>query len=202
MNRAMLGILLLCLCAPVAARADDSSTADNPPATDSFSYSDLELNHLREHSAFFGDSSAGYGLRFSYDSSDLVYLFGQWNHLSFDTLAAHRDVAGVGVGAHQAYNDKFSFYADLMFLQDRFSSAAAQATDDYWRVDYGFRGHLNNILELDGAIFTERSTIFGARPFGERLGFGLDLSAFSILAAEEHTADGNSTELSLVWAYR
>jgi hypothetical protein len=202
MNRTLIGLLLLCVWAPLPAWADDNTNAGNPPAADSFSYSDLEPNRLREHSDYFGDTAAGTGFRFSYDFPGEVYLLGQWNHLKFDTLAAHRDLTGVGIGAHQAYNDKLSFYVDLSFMQDRFSSSTASATDDFWRLNYGFRGHMSDLLELDGAIFTERNTIFGARPFGERLGLGLDFSVLSLLLAAEHTANGNRSELSLVWAYR
>jgi hypothetical protein len=131
-----------------------------------------------------------------------VYLFGQWDKLDFDTLPGSHTLQGIGVGAHQAYNEHTSFYIDLAFLKDELSSSLRSAADDYWRVTYGFRLHSNDLLEVDAAIFTERNTTFGARPFGERLGLGLDFSSLALQAAIEHSADGNRTMLSLSWAYR
>lgn len=197
MKRAAYGLLAASLLLPAAAIADDAV-----PTTDIFSYSTLEADHLHAHSDYFGDSSSGNGLKFSYDFADEVYLYGQWDKLNFDTLGGSHTLEGVGVGAHQAYNPSMSFYIDLAFLRDQLSSSLGSAADDYWRVTYGFRGKANSVLEIDGAIFTERNTVFGRRSFGERLGFGLDFSVFSLLTAVEHTADGNRTELTLMWAYR
>jgi len=190
--------LLACLGLPLPALADD---AVPPPSNDVFSYDTLTVDHLHEHSDFFGDSSQGNGLALSYDFSG-VYLFGQWNKLDFDTLPGSHTLQGVGVGAHQAYSTNTSFYIDLSYLQDKLSSNLGAGSDDYWRVDYGMRSQVTEMLEFDAAIFTERNTSFGRRPFGERVGGGIDFSAFSLLAALEHTADGNRTEISLSWAFR
>jgi hypothetical protein len=95
-----------------------------------------------------------------------------------------------------------SFYIDLAYLQDKLSSSLGAGSDDYWRVTYGMRGQITEMLEVDAAIFTERNTSFGRRPFGERIGGGVDMGPFSLLGAVEHTADGNRTEISLSWAYR
>jgi len=196
MKPAVLGLFAACLL-PGAAFGDDVV-----PTTDIFSYSTLEADHWHMHSDYFGDSSSGNGLKFSYDFPDEVYLFGQWDKLNFDSLkGGSHTLEGVGVGAHQAYNPNLSFYIDLAFLRDKLSGFS-DASDNYWRVSYGFRGKANSVLEIDGAIFTERNTVFGRRSFGERLGFGLDFSVFSLLTAVEHTADGNRTELTLMWAYR
>lgn len=199
MNRHAGIVFALCLLAPLASRADDAA----PPSTDVFSYSYLEANRLSERSDFFASRSAGDGLKFSYDSTSMVYLFGQWNRLNFDSRSGSHDLYGLGVGAHQAYSTAVSFYADLSFLRDKLdSSTLSGASENYWRFAYGFRGHMSSSLELDGAIFTERRTQFGARPFGERLGLGLDFSPFSVTLSGEHTADGNRTELSFMWNYK
>jgi hypothetical protein len=189
-------VLMICLALPLPALADDAAV----PSTDIFSYSTLTVDHLHEHSDFFRDSSQGNGLALSYDFSG-VYVFGQWNKLDFDTLPGSHTVQGIGVGAHQAYSNTTSFYIDLAYLQDKLSSSLRARSDDYWRVDYGLRAQVTEMLEADAAIFTERNTTFGRRPFGERVGGGIDFSAFSLLVGFEHTADGNRTELSLSWAY-
>ena len=189
--------LLACLILPWPALADD---ANQPPAQDVFSYSTLQVDHLREHSDYFGDSSQGYGAALSYDFGD-TYVFGQWNKLAFDSTTAHHILEGIGVGAHQAYNSTTSFYIDLAFLHDQLSPELADRSDNYWRVSYGLRSQLASMLELNAAIFTERNTDFGRRPFGERLGAGLDFSAVSLLGTVEHTADGNRIQFSLVWTY-
>lgn len=186
------------LILPSLAWADDAGA----PATDLYSYSTLEVDHLHAHSDYFGDSSSGNGVKFSYDMANAVYVFGQWDKLDFNTLPGSHTLEGIGIGAHQAYNANLSFYIDLAFLKDQLSSSLGSAADDYWRVTYGFRGQANSLLEVDGAIFTERNTVFGRRPFGERLGLGLDFSALSLVASAEHTADGNRSELQLIWAYR
>jgi hypothetical protein len=192
--------LLACLALPLPVLADDTPA----PANDVFSYSTLTVDHQHEHSDFFADSSQGNGLALSYDFSG-VYLFGQWAKLDFDTLGApntgSHTVQGVGVGAHQAYSNTMSFYIDLAYMQDKLSSNLGAGNDDYWRVDYGMRAQVTEMLEVDAAIFTERNTSFGRRPFGERLGGGVDFGPVSLLAAIEHTANGNRTELSLSWAY-
>lgn len=202
MKSPVLWLFAVGLLSPGLALADTSAASTGAPAADSFSYSTLEVNQLGEHSDFFNDRSSGSGLKFSYDSVDDVYIFGQWNRLNFNVLPGSHNLYGVGIGAHQAYNSETSFYIDAAFLKDQLDAKLGGAVDDYWRVDYGFRYHANSVLELDGAIFTERSTDFGRRPFGERVGLGLDLSVISLLGAVEHTADGNRTELSLVWSYR
>lgn len=177
--------------------------ADNaPPATDIYSYSLLQVDRLQQHSDFFSDSSAGNGVKLSYDFSDAVYLFGQWNKLSFDHRSGSHTLQGIGVGAHQAYSSSTSFYIDLAFLQDKLSASLGSGADDYWRISYGLRAQASSVLELDAAIFTERNTEFGRRPFGERLGLALDFSSLSLAVAGEHTANGNRAELSLSWAYR
>ena len=197
-------VLMACLGLPLPALADDAPV----PSTDIFSYSTLTLDHQHEHSDYFGNSSQGNGLALSYDFSG-VYVFGQWNKLDFDqwnklvsgASPGSHTVQGIGVGAHQAYSNNTSFYIDLSYLQDKLSSNLGAGSDDYWRVDYGLRSQVTEMIELDAAIFTERNTTFGRRPFGERVGGGIDFSAFSLLAAYEHTADGNRTEISLSWAY-
>lgn len=201
-------VLMAALLAPGLARAADVP-ASQGPATDVFSYSTLEFGRTHAHSDYFGDSSSGTGIKFSYDFDGGVYVFGQWSKLDFDTLpgsslGSHgsHTLEGIGVGAHQAYNEHASFYIDAAFLKDELSSSLAGRTDDYWRVTYGFRLHSSDLLEFDAAIFTERNTSFGGRPFGERVGLGLDFSSLALLAAVEHTSDGNRTMFSLSWSYR
>jgi hypothetical protein len=187
--------LLACLALPLPALADDQ-----PPATDVFSYSTLEADHLHQHSDYFGDSSQGNGFRAAWDFDGGVYVFGQLARLDFDRVGSHT-LQGAGVGAHQAYNASMSFYIDLAFMQDKLSGFSDRS-DDYWRVDYGMRQQLTSMIEWDAAIFTERNTEFGGRPFGVRIGGGLDFGPVSLLAAVEHTANGNTTLLNLVLAYR
>jgi hypothetical protein len=194
--------LLACLALPLTALADDPV-----PSTDIFSYSTLEADHFREHSDYFKDSSQGNGLRAAWDFDGGVYLFGQWAKLDFDRKLASGQIGshtlqGIGVGAHQAYSANMSFYIDLTFMQDKLSADLGARSDDYWRVDYGMRAQVTTMIELDGAIFTERNTEFGGRPFGVRAGGGLDFGPVSLLAAYEHTANGNTTMLNLIWAYR
>jgi len=188
--------LLACLALPLPALADDQI-----PATDIFSYSTLELDHLHQHSDFFADSSQGNGFKAAWDFDGGVYLFGQWAKLDFDRVGSDT-LQGIGVGAHQAYSSTMSFYIDLAFIQDKLSADIGGGSDDYWRVDYGMRAQVTTMIELDAAIFTERNTQFGGRPFGERVGGGLDFGPVSLLAAVEHTANGNTTLINLIWAYR
>jgi len=190
--------LLACLTLPLPALADDASS--QTPATDIFSYSALTVDHLRQHSNYFGDSSQGNGLAAAYDFGD-TYVFGQWNKLDFDANTGSHTLEGIGVGAHQAYSSTVSFFIDLAFLHDQLSAEFNDRSDNYWRIDYGLRSKLNSLLELDAAMFTERNTDFGRRPFGERLGLGLNFSVIGVMAAAEHTADGNCVEISLTWTY-
>lgn len=195
MSFRVLGLLGL-LALPLSALADDQI-----PATDIFSYSTLELDHLHQHSNYFGDSSQGNGLKAAYDFDGGVYIFGQWAKLDFDRVGSHT-LQGIGVGAHQAYSSTMSFYIDLAFMQDKLSADIGARSDDYWRVDYGMRAQVTTMIELDAALFTERNTQFGGRPFGVRAGGGVDFGPVSLLAAVEHTANGNTTLLNLIWAYR
>lgn len=195
MKSAISGLLILLVLAPGLARADGNAPADP------FDYSVVTVDHLGIRSDFFADRSSGNGIKLAYDDQDGVYLFGQWNHLNFDTLSGSHNLYGVGIGAHQAYNPDTSFYIDAGFYRDQLSATLGSAVDDFWRVNYGLRYKLATAVELDAAIFTERSTDFGRRPFGERLGLGVDLGPIALQAAGEHTADGNRTEISLSWAY-
>jgi hypothetical protein len=201
MRPAITGLLILGLLFPGVTLADAAAAAAGAPATDPFDYSALQVNRLQAHSDYFADTSSGDGLLLSYDSGEYVYVYGQWDHLKFKTLPGSHNVYGVGVGAHQAYNTSTSFFIDAAFMKDQLSGSLGGQADDYWRVDYGFRNHPTDLVEFDGSIFTERGTVFGRRPFSERLGLGLDFSVISVMAAAEHTADGNRTEITLSWNY-
>ena len=187
---------------PLQTTQEQSTPASQSQAPqDAFSYSYLQVNRLSEHSNFFNDRSAGEGLKFSYDFDNMVYLFGQWNRLDFDTLPDHHDLSGIGVGAHQSYSQSTSFFIDLAYLRDRLSGSLGGATDDYWRVTYGFQSHLSSFISWTGAIFTERNTEFGRRPFGENLGLIFGGSIVALEISGEHTADGNRLEAALNWYY-
>ncbi|MGA9856182.1 MAG: hypothetical protein WBR29_13010 [Gammaproteobacteria bacterium] len=213
----------LLFIAPLAAHADpqtqttQSQSANNTPSAqntqtsqnsqsqttqDVFSYSYLQINRLSEWSDYFNDRSAGNGLEFSYGFDGGVYLFGQWNRLDFQTLDGHHDLTGFGVGAHQQYNDSTSFFIDLEILRDRLSGSLGGAEDIYWRVDYGFNTHLSDFVAFTGAIFTERNTDFGRRPFGERLGLSLGSNILALGLFGEHTANGNRLQAELNWYYK
>jgi len=195
-------LLAGCLLVPGVALAAPMAASTGAPAADSFSYSTLEVNRLGVHTDFFADRSSGNGLKFSYDTPEGVYVFGQWNHLDFSSGPGSHNLYGAGIGAHQAFNEQTSFYIDAAFMRDQLDGKLGGGVDNFWRVNYGFRYHATSLIELDGAIFTERSTDFGRRPFGEHLGLGLDFSVITLLVAGEHTADGNRTEISLAWSYR
>ncbi|HEX5339734.1 MAG TPA: hypothetical protein VFX47_02520 [Gammaproteobacteria bacterium] len=200
MNRMVPATLVLLCSAVFTVHAQDSG-ASQAPRKDPFSYSYLEVDHLVVNSDYFNDRSAGNGIRFSYDFPNSVYLFGQWNRLDFDTQPGSENLTGFGIGTHQAYNDRTSFFADLGYYRDALSASLGGKTDNYLRVSYGFRGMLTSYVELDGAIFTERNTDFGRRPFGERLGVGFKSQYFGLMLSGEHTANGNRVEAKLSWFY-
>ncbi|MGH8373180.1 MAG: hypothetical protein ACRETO_10670 [Gammaproteobacteria bacterium] len=197
---ALAGLSLLWLVS-FTAYAQDNGGSQSPPK-DSMSYSYLQLDQLSQKSDYFNDRSKGKGIRFSYDFSNAVYLFGQWNKLDFDTLPGSENLTGFGIGTHQAYNDQTSFFVDLGYYRDALSGSLGGISDNYWRVSYGFRGMLTSYLELDGALFTERNTDFGRRPFGERLGLGFKSQYIGLMVSGEHTANGNRVEATLSWFYR
>lgn len=192
-------LALLCLVS-ITANAQDSGGSRQPK--DSMSYSYLQINHLTVNSDYFNDRSSGNGLKFAYDFPNYVYLFGQWNRLDFDTLPGSGNLTGFGIGTHQAYNDTTSFFIDLGYYRDALNASLGSTADNYWRVTYGFRGMLTSYIELDGAIFAERNTDFGRRPFGERLGLGFKSQYLGLMLSGEHTANGNRAEISLSWFYR
>ncbi|MGH8337472.1 MAG: hypothetical protein ACRETL_11765 [Gammaproteobacteria bacterium] len=189
-------------------QSQPSQPSQSQGSQDVFSYSYLQVNRLSQQSDFiegmFGGNgrSAGNGLKFSYGFDDGVYLFGQWNRLNFDSLSGDHDLAGIGIGAHQSYNQSTSFYVDLAYLRDQLSGSLGGAKDYYWRVSYGLQSHLSSFVFLNAAIFTERNTDFGRRPFGERLGLGFGGSAAALVISGEHSADGNRVEVVLNWYYK
>lgn len=201
MNRIALAGLSLLWLVSFAARAQDNA-GSRSPQKDPMSYSYLQVDNLSQKSDYFNDRSKGNGIRFSYDFSNAVYLFGQWNKLNFDTLPGSENLTGFGIGTHQAYNDRTSFFVDLGYYRDALSGSMGGRSDNYLRVTYGFRGMLTSYLELDGAIFTERNTDFGRRPFGERLGLGFKSQYAGLMFSGEHTANGNRVEATLSWFYR
>lgn len=201
MNRITLATLSLLCLVSFASYAQDSDTPQ-PPQKDPMSYSYLELNRLSLESDYFNDRSTGDGVKFSYDFPNSVYLFGQLNRLDFDTLPGSENLSGFAIGTHQAYNEQTSFFVDLGYYRDALSGSLGGNSDEYWRVTYGFRGMLASYIELDGAIFTERNTDFGRRPFGERLGLGFKSEYLGLMLYGEHTANGNRAEATLSWYYR
>lgn len=201
MKRIMLVLFsLMCAVAFTAHAQDDNSS--QPSQKDPMSYSYLQVDHLAVKSDYFNDRSSGTGIRFSYDFPNEVYLFGQWNKLNFDTWPGSENLTGIAIGTHQAYSDRTSFFVDLGYYRDALSGSLGGVSDNYYRVTYGFRGMLTSYLELDGAIFTERNTDFGRRPFGERLGLGFKSQYIGLMVSGEHTANGNRVEATLSWFYR
>lgn len=179
-----------------------TQSSQDQTTPDVFSYSYLQVNRISEWSDYFNDRSKGNGVGFSYDFDSGVYLFGQWNRLDFETLDGHHDVTGLGVGAHQQYNDSTSFFIDLQVLRDRLSGSLGGAEDIYWRVDYGFNTHLSDYVALTGSIFTERNTDFGRRPFDERLGLSFGSKMLNLGVYVVHTANGNRQEAELNWYFK
>lgn len=223
----MTGIFLaiVCMSLPLLAHADpQAQTAQNQSIPsmqgqsapvpqdqgpqDVFSYSYLQINRLSEQSYYFNNRfaanalSAGNGLKFSYGFDSGVYLFGEWNRLNFDNLPGNHDLTGIGVGADQKYSSSTSFYIDLSYLRDQLSGNLGGDKDYYWRVSYGFQSHLSSFIGLTGAIFTERNTDFGRRPFGERLGLIFGGSVAALVVSGEHTTNGNRLEAALNWYYK
>jgi hypothetical protein len=219
------GLLICMLLAAVAATANadpqaqasqgqPASGPQNPANTqnvntqnqsgqDVFSYSYLQVNRLSEWSDYFNDRSAGNGIKFSYGFDGGVYVFGEWARLDFQKFAGNHQLSGIGVGAHQQYNQSTSFYIQLQFLRDRLSgNLDGGIEDDYWRVDYGFKTRVSDYAALTGAIFTERNTDFGRRPFGERLGLSFGSSMLMLGLFGEHTANGNRVQAELNWYYK
>jgi hypothetical protein len=202
LNRISLAMLALLCLVSFASRAQDSGGNPQQIQQDPMSYSYLQIDHLALNSNYFNDRSAGDGVKFSYDFSNSVYLFGQWNKLDFDKLPGSENLTGFAIGTHQAYSDRTSFFVDLGYYRDALSGSLGGVSDNYWRVTYGFRGMLSNYIELDAAIFTERNTDFGRRPFGERLGLGFKSQYIGVMLSGEHTANGNRVEASLSWFYK
>ncbi|MDE2235886.1 MAG: hypothetical protein KGL13_09650 [Gammaproteobacteria bacterium] len=218
MKTACLSLMLVLLVMPLAKRADAQSQVPVQPqqtvtpqnnqssqsqsGQDVFSYSYLQVNRLSEWSDYFNDRSKGNGIKFSYGFDGGVYLFGQWNRLDFQTLDGRHDLSGIGIGAHQEYSDSTSFFIDLEFLRDRLSGSLGGTADNYWRVTYGFHTHMTEYLAFTGAIFTERNTDFGRRPFGERLGLSIGNNTLALGIFGEHTANGNRAEAALTWYYK
>jgi hypothetical protein len=223
----MTGIFLaiVCVSLPLLAHADPqvqttrnqsipslqgqlTPTAQDQGPQDVFSYSYLQINRLSGQSYYFNNRfaadalSVGNGLKFSYGFDDGVYLFGQWNRLNFDKLPGNHDLSGIGVGANQKYSSSTSFYIDLSYMRDRLSGNLGGGADNYWRVSYGFQSHLSSFIGLNGAIFTERNTDFGRRPFGQRLGLIFGGSAAALVLSAEHTTNGNRLEAALNWYYK
>ncbi|HET7395462.1 MAG TPA: hypothetical protein VFK12_03395 [Gammaproteobacteria bacterium] len=202
MNRISLAVLMMLCLAPFVAHAQDSDAASQQMPQDPMSYSYLQINHLALNSDYFNDRSAGNGIKFSYDFPNEVYLFGQWNRLDFDKSSSSENLAGFAIGTHQAYNERTSFFVDIGYYRDAVNRPLGGISDNYWRVTYGLRGLLSNYVELDAAIFTERNTDFGRRPFGERLGLGFKSEYIGLMLSGEHTANGNRVEASLSWFYK
>lgn len=185
---------------PVSLSAAPSPST--PSSQDVFSYSYLQINRLSEQMYNFGSRSAGNGVRFSWDFPDQVYLFGEWNRLDFDRMPGSHDLTGIGVGAHQQYSSSTSFYVNLSYLRDALSGSLGGARDYYWRLSYGFQSHLSSFIGLTAAIFTERNTDFGRRPFGERLGLIFGGNVVGLTVAAEHTHNGNRLQAALNWYYK
>ena len=164
--------VLALLCLASITANAQDSNGGGQQPKDSMSYSYVQVNHLAVKSDFFNDRPGS------------------------------ENLTGFGVGTHQAYNDTTSFFVDLGYYRDALSASLGSRKDNYWRVTYGFRGMLTSYLELDGAIFAERNTDFGRRPFGERLGLGLKSQYIGLMFSGEHTANGNRAEVSLSWFYR
>ena len=80
------------------------------------------------------------GLRFSYDSDEGVYVFGQWNQLISTGCPEAITSMASGIGAHQAFNEQTSFYIDAgVPAATSWTRRLDGASDNYWRVNYGLR---------------------------------------------------------------
>lgn len=133
-------LLLLALLAPTAALAD----APN------FKYDHLDLGHV-DFKPDGGQSGTGAYADLSYSLVDDVQIRASYTHLSYPGNQSAKDYT-VGFTGESPVNDSTDVYTDILYLNDRITTAGVGSTATGARLAVGVRRRLVQHLEVDADL--------------------------------------------------
>lgn len=133
-------LLLLALLAPTAALAD----APN------FKYDYLDLGHV-DFKPDGGQSGTGAYADLSYSLIDDVQIRAGYTHLSYPGNQSAKDYT-IGFTGESPLNDTTDVYTDILYLNDRITTAGVGSTQTGGRLAVGVRHRALQRLEVDADI--------------------------------------------------
>ncbi|MEA5445885.1 hypothetical protein VCB98_08645 [Gammaproteobacteria bacterium AB-CW1] len=112
----------------------------------------------------------------AYETGESSYVFLNWQEGDYEELGS-RVSRELGLGLHEHYADRSSFFVTLSYLQDRWSDDELSRSDwNLLRGRYGVRARPTDRLELDAAVVYSRAT--GSTDLDSRWSFDLGLSVY------------------------
>lgn len=139
----MKSIRALCLCALLA-----PITA---VAAGSFNYNYAELGYQRQ-AAPGGSSLTGPDLNFSWTVYQQLQIVGGYAHLAASAPDISNNDYSAGIRGDTSFSDQTDFTTDILYLNNRTTTAGSSGTDNGVRLALGFRHLFNPLVELDGSL--------------------------------------------------
>jgi hypothetical protein len=130
----------------LAALAPSLSFADMNYTNLEVSMVDVELG-----SGPFDVDGDGFELAGSFEITDKVFLFGEWQEQSLDFSIDGRTLE-VGAGLTHGFSDKLDFVGTLSLVDSEIELGGSSADDDGLALGAGVRGRVNDSVELEGGL--------------------------------------------------
>lgn len=115
-------------------------------------YTNLEVSLLDvEQDAGFNVDGDGFELAGSYELSDRIFVFGEWQDHSLDLGADGRSLE-LGAGLTHGFSDKLDFVASLSYVDAEVKVGNLTADDDGLALGGGIRSRVAESVELDAGL--------------------------------------------------
>lgn len=115
-------------------------------------YTNLEVSLLDvEQDAGFNVDGDGFELAGSYELSDRIFLFGEWQDHSLDQGVDGRSIE-LGAGLTHGFSDRLDFVASLSYVDAEVKVGNFTADDDGLALGGGIRSRVADAVELDAGL--------------------------------------------------
>ncbi len=149
-------------------------------------------DYMGGYSKYFGHELRGPGVKLDWAFTQNGFLMASYRRLEVlgtDTLE-HRAALGVGYATNPT--GQASAFLSAEFVRSTLHPPGVARVDDYWKMTYGIRQNIKQVLELDFGVYGEINQHFGPRRIGTFLGFGLNLGPFQLATDYDHNSDVNA----------
>jgi hypothetical protein len=164
-------------------------------------YSYIEIRHSDVGSSdYFGDSSKGNGVKFSFQFTGHAFVYGSYDRFSFDHFPGRLYRTGVGLG-YQQTEGRVSAYVRIGYYRRMLSASMGGAREYYFEPAYGMRAAFGDHFYLEGELYSDFRPDFGSRPWGLKFGVVGAFGPITLHLIADHNRDVNSLQAALRFAF-